>query len=997
MRRYNDAEPLYILLSEITKSKSGENPDYASKLIDLGDLYETMENFSKAESIYLRTSEIFKQYLGDTSLRYAASLQFLGVVYFRTSQYNKAESALISSANIRKQQLGENSRPYAVSLSDLALVYTDLGEYTKAEALYLQCIEIDKKTIGENTSGYAADLNNLALLYSRMSNYNEAISLYLQSKEIRKKIFGEESSEFVVSLNNLASTYDDAGDYSNAEAMYLQALTITKKLFGEYTEDYAIALNGLGLLYEYMGLYNKAQPLLIQSADIRKKIFGEHSGDYAACLHNVAGVFTKQGDYDDAEKLYLRSLEIKKDIYGENHFSYASTLTKLAIVYKILHRFDKAEPLYIKAVEIKKKQLGEDHAEYGVALNDLAVLYDAKGDYDLAIKLYKQVFEIYKKHFGERHPNFAHLMGNLEMSYQKLGDFASAEPLLIQSNTLHQQILLSTLSILSEQDKQTFLTDNEYTFEIANSLLYTNHGGSGALKKSNLNIQLIFKSLSLSDSRNMLSAIRNSKDSSLRKLFEEWLGYKAVLARQYSLREEARIKGIDSIEKNADDLEKQLNRRSEEFKKQQNAMHITMEDIQRSLAPDEAAIEFVRFRLFDKDWTDSMIYAAYIFTKTDSFPTFIPLCEEGQLQKLFSSATKNTTVLVSSLYRGAAEDESNISISKGDSLYKLIWQPLEPYLKGISKISYSPAGKLYTVAFNALPAENKKILMDKYQLQQYTSTRQIALRKEDETTTPTSIALFGDAAFSMDSLQLVKNLRNQTDNITATNISLQQTRGSNNSVWNNLPGTATEVNKIQQLFMQNKASTKIFVKQQASEENLKVLSDNSPQILHIATHGFFLPEQQINKEKISNQLNTYSLATDPLLRSGLVLAGGNYAWSGNNPINGIEDGIATAYEISQLNLSKTELVVLSACETALGDIKGSEGVFGLQRSFKMAGVNKLIVSLWQVPDKETSELMTTFYSNWLNRKTIEQSFYVAQTEMRKKYSPFYWAAFVLVE
>ncbi|MDZ4808081.1 MAG: CHAT domain-containing protein, partial [Bacteroidota bacterium] len=143
--------------------------------------------------------------------------------------------------------------------------------------------------------------------------------------------------------------------------------------------------------------------------------------------------------------------------------------------------------------------------------------------------------------------------------------------------------------------------------------------------------------------------------------------------------------------------------------------------------------------------------------------------------------------------------------------------------------------------------------------------------------------------------------------------------------------------------------------------------------------------------------NSYTLADDPLLRSGLIFAGGNYAWSGKTPIEGIEDGIATAYEISQLNLSNTELVVLSACETALGDVKGSEGVFGLQRAFKMAGVKKMIVSLWQVPDKETAELMISFYTYWMNGKSINEAFTQAQADMRKKYSPFYWAAFVLVE
>jgi CHAT domain-containing protein len=213
-----------------------------------------------------------------------------------------------------------------------------------------------------------------------------------------------------------------------------------------------------------------------------------------------------------------------------------------------------------------------------------------------------------------------------------------------------------------------------------------------------------------------------------------------------------------------------------------------------------------------------------------------------------------------------------------------------------------------------------------------------------------------------------------------------------------LPGSAEEVSTIQQLFHEYKLAGNSFMELYASEENLKALSGNSPQILHIATHGFFLPEpNKAKNDKVLNQTNAYTLADDPLLRTGLILAGGNYAWSGKTPVEGVEDGIATAYEISQLNLSNTELVVLSACETALGDVKGSEGVFGLQRAFKMAGVKKMLVSLWKIPDKETAELMTSFYTYWMKGKTINDAFTQAQADMRKKYSPFYWAAFVLVE
>jgi CHAT domain-containing protein len=287
-------------------------------------------------------------------------------------------------------------------------------------------------------------------------------------------------------------------------------------------------------------------------------------------------------------------------------------------------------------------------------------------------------------------------------------------------------------------------------------------------------------------------------------------------------------------------------------------------------------------------------------------------------------------------------------------------------------------------------------LMDKYQLQQYTSTRNVALRAAQQKSNKLqNITLFGNPTFTMDSTAIVKTNKTTTFNTTVYTPPNRNARGGS---WNELPGTAAEVKKINDLFIANKSSTKIFIGKNASEENLKALSGNSPQVLHIATHGFFLPDPEKKKREndFSQADNTYSLANDPLLRSGLILAGGNYAWN-NTPIDGVEDGILTAYEIAQLDLSNTELVVLSACETALGDVKGSEGVFGLQRAFKMAGVKKMIVSLWQVPDKETAELMTAFYSYWLGGKSIEDAFATAQADMKKKYPPFYWAAFVLVE
>jgi CHAT domain-containing protein len=170
----------------------------------------------------------------------------------------------------------------------------------------------------------------------------------------------------------------------------------------------------------------------------------------------------------------------------------------------------------------------------------------------------------------------------------------------------------------------------------------------------------------------------------------------------------------------------------------------------------------------------------------------------------------------------------------------------------------------------------------------------------------------------------------------------------------------------------------------------------------LATHGFFFTDPKESKPSEGQAVGekTFKVSDNPMIRSGLVLAGGNHAWKTGKPLSpGLEDGILTAYEISQMNLANTELVVLSACETGLGDLVGNEGVYGLQRAFKIAGAKYLVMSLWQVPDFQTQVFMSTFYKHWLeDNMAIPEAFWVTQSELKAKYGEaFKWAGFVLVE
>jgi CHAT domain-containing protein/tetratricopeptide (TPR) repeat protein len=871
------------------------------------------------------------------------------------------------------------------------------GEFEKAIPIGQKAIEVAKRDSGEYHDNYTASLNNLATLYEKMGQFDKAEPLFIKAMEILKTISGEENADYAGVVNALGLVYHRLSQFNKAELFYIKAKEIQRKVLGEKDPDYAISLNNLANLYSDIGQYEKAELLYIQAAEIFKIKMGVDDPSYGSIQTNLADLYIKMAQFDKAETLLIQTREIRKRTLGEEHSDYAIILNTLGALYRTMGQYKKAEPLYNQAIEIRKKKFGEYNSSYALSLNNLAVLYKDMGQYEKAKPLFIRAKEIQNKILGAQHPNYANTLNNLADLYSAMGEYVKAEFFLTTTKNIELNNMRTIFNMLSEKEKGNYLLNKNKLVELNNSFLYDYHSASPSFFIDNFNLHIILKSLILSETNNLLQTIINTKDTAIQKLFLKWQANRTVLAKQYSLPISNRKGDLKIIEAETENIEKKLNRQSEDFRKQQDAIHISIKEVRKNLQSNELAIEFVKFRLYNKKWTDSTVYAAYILNKKDSVPYFVPLFEEGQLQQLLDSSGKTTTSTAKIFYRGVGVNDKNTK--QGGALYKLVWQPLEPYLKGINKISYSPAGKLFGIAFHALPVGNDSLLMEKYQLQQYTSTRQVALRNtENQNVKPTSIILFGDPDFSMDSIQLTKQRTTLSDSYASRSVYTPSLRGATNSSWPSLPGSAEEITTIKQLFDANKIADKSFTQTAASEENLKALSGNSPQILHIATHGFFLPDPtKLKKDITTEQGNVYTLANDPLLRTGLILAGGNYAWSGKIPVEGVEDGIVTAYEIAQLNLSNTELVVLSACETALGDVKGSEGVFGLQRAFKMAGAKKMLVSLWKVPDKETAELMTAFYSYWINGETINDAFAKAQADMRKKYSPFYWAAFVLVE
>lgn len=1033
MGRYGRADSLYQVSSAVAFSiTGGKDTVYAKNLNNRASLYQFMGKYGEAEQQCIEALELMRKYAGEKSALYASSLNNLATLYTETGKYTKAKPLLRQVLDLRRSLFGEphpdvaqslnnlayllalqgafdeaeinytrskdmyaatsgRQHPdYATAVNNLAELYMNKGDYYRAIGLYKEAREIRKQTLGENHPDYTSSLNNLATCFESMGLFDQAEVLMLEAKDRTFTAVGDQHPFYVSTLNNLAAHFQARGRYAEAEPMYRQALELRKKIYGDQHPMVALSLNNLGTLYLEIGQQNKAENFFQQSGDIFRKALGEDHYQYAMSLNNLAAAYEEARRFEKAETLYQKALEIRKKVYGEEHNEYAVSLNNLAALYATWGRFAAAENGILQANAIWKKVLPDDNPNIALGLNNLAAVY-RKGRMKTAnaLLLYREALDRRKKVLGESHPLTADTENDMALLYSSLPEYRKAEPLLLSSSRKTMQYLQSVFPVLSEKEKENFIRNNLFFNDCNNSYLYHHADASPELINNNVNLQLFFKSLSLSDTRKLMEQLRNSRDTQLNRMTATWMETRSLLAAQYTQPAERRIPQLSALEAKAENLEKELGRRSPAFREQQSILRTGMRDLQMGLEKDEAAVEFVSFRLYDAGETDSILYAAYIIRKDQPNAFFVPLCTEKQLQDLISRAGRSPTLSAKHFY-GFQQNKEPLW---GDSLYQLLWKPLEQRLEGIKKIAYAPSGKLYGIAFHALPAGQNRLLMDQYLLRQFTSTRQVADRKPVSTDKPPAIVLLGNADFNMDSAAIARTAAPELQ----TDLAF---RGGGDQ-WPELPFTARETDSIRRLFEENGLRARVYKREAAQERVIKQLSGHAPAVLHIATHGYYITEQQLERQNEagsrSPQQNVYKLARDPMIRNGLILAGGNYTWAGRIPLMGVDDGVLTAYEIAQLDLSATRLVVLSACETALGDIQGGEGVYGLQRGFKLAGVDKMIVSLWQVPDQETAELMTLFYRHWLSGSSVAAAFAGAQSYMRRKYPPFYWAAFVLVE
>ena len=916
-------------------------------------------------------SQAWKQYCDSAKTNAEKQLPGVAIAWYKKAQAQLPNDSIYTQTNILLHR-------------SLASLYYSTKQYKDAISTGKDLMQLVDRILPEKNGDYAWACNLLGVIYNMNGVEDSAKVFHLKAKTIREKLFGNKDPAYAQSCNNLGALYRDMGEYNLAEPLLLEAKEIREKLpLAKQNDPFAITCVGLGNLYRDMGQYEKAEGYYLFAKN-RRALSGKENWEYASSCNILADLYAYMQQFEKAETLYLEAKTIRAGLDIEST-DYAQSCNNLSSLYKDMGLYKKALSLAFEAKRIYDS-LPAGHPSRAIGFNTLGTVYFAMKDYPKAKFNFLQARKLWLSQLGKDHVYIAQNAANLARVFWNLNNLAKANEFYEAAFIGHYNQIKKTFQFTNEKEKNLYLQNATGSVDEYQSFYYQKFRSKNVPQP--YTIAIANRELILYSTQQVRQNINNSGDTFLIKKYKEWVLLKEKIALLLSRQNIGNPVEIKEVEDKADVIEKELSLRSLAFKSLQKK--ITWQNIQQSLKKGEAAVEFVEFQYYDgSHWTDSTFYVALLLRKEKPGAQMIPLFEKSQLNNLLQQVNANENI--NQFYTGKT----------GNQLYGLIWKPLEKYLNGVTKVFFAPAGNLFKISLAALPTNNKKLLSDQYELVQLNTTASIVNTQPSLLTASDHLQLYGGIIYDVESNDTGPIIPGkESANNTNSQASVAATRGGS---FQYLPGTKNEVAAIKKQADESHFPALVLSGINAKEETIKALSgNNSPSVLHIATHGFFFQDPKYDtrdsiEKKLEKSGKVFRQSENPLLRSGLLFAGANKAWQGKS-FTGADDGILTAYEVSNMYLPHTKLVVLSACETALGTVEGSEGVYGLQRGFKMAGVKNLVMSLWKVPDAEASEFMQLFFANMFNKQPITDAFYKAQAAMKNKYrsDTYKWAAWILI-
>jgi CHAT domain-containing protein/tetratricopeptide (TPR) repeat protein len=912
-------------------------------------------------------------YLGSSSEQYSSYLKHYVDLKVDMGDYVNAHAYNEALLFYYKGMKGEKDEMYLACLTNKGRILQGQGKYNEAVFIFANLVEATRINFPNDTLNQTVTLNNLAYCYRLLGNNSSAEQYFIEAYRLQTSCKSIPLNHQASLLSNLGLVYKAKADYANAEKCFLKSIELYQKANMNYNVEMANPCNNLGDMYRMLGNFRDSKRYLEYSLEIRQRTSGEEHEYYANALNNIGLLYYDNGYYDDAEQLFIRCEQIYKAKLGEQNDRYSVILSQLGAVNAAKKDYSKALEYKNKALRLMETTIGKQHERYALFLSGKGQIESTIKDYKGSLNSYIEAASLLKNNYGETNYNYLDMIHSLAAVNSMAGNYKEARNLHLKSIYGYKKVIAENLAFMGDDEKASFYLSNSGRFETFETFVVDQfrkrpNEKDDSLLRALIDERLWTKSILLNESSSMYHEMQSSKDTSVQSLFANWVQQKKNLQQFYQLSKgeiETNQIDLDNERNYLNELEKQLTKTSSFSKPKE---YLNFETLKKKLNKNELAVEIIRNYVGENDSLAMVTYAALLVGKDYSAPKIA----------VFDSTSFFDTVFIERY-------KFNIHSNKTDLLsYNRYFKPLEKYLNGVTKIYFSPDGVYQQMnAYTLYDPIAKKYLIDKMEVEQVTSLND--LQKEvGPASTNLSAVLFGypDYEWKRDEVK-----KEEKENLIASRFGFSELP--------ELLGTKKETEEIFSVFNANKWDAKLYLAKQATEEQVK--STVSPTILHIATHGFFLPNLDYSDEKILG-FETESAKQNPLLRSGVIMAG---AASKDTMIEKKEDGILTAYEASLLNLQNTELVTLSACETGLGDqVMNGQGVYGLQRAFLTAGAKSVLMSLWVVDDNATKELMTNFYSEWIKNYSSSNkrsSFRKAQLEVKKRYpSPYYWGAFVMI-
>lgn len=944
-----------ILQSTAGRLTAMQNADLYN---NLGFLYQRQFDTEKAE-YYLGLAAKYHEEAGIPSpLDYATVCQNLGLLLMDLAFVDEAEEYFQRAISLIQNSSNDPIR-LAKAKSMLARLYEEAGEYEMAFELLQEQYQVFLSHSGSESPDYAEVCSYMGRIYLLNGQPAKAEEYFNKSTSIYKKLGTDFNLEHAETLEHLGSFYQKLGRYPEAEKTLKAALEMKRSVTDGSQALIIASLNDLGILYQELNNIPRAKEHFQQVVDESKKHMGTDHPFYATALNNLGTIAQQQGEFNEAKAKFLEAISIYDKKYGPGHPLAADAMNNLAKVERWLGNYTQAEDYYKQVLKIDERVYGKMNPEYATTLLNLGILYSSIGSEMEAEAYYLEAESIRKEVLGEKHPAYASALEHLGLHYFALNKYELAEQYFKTAVEILIQEITTNFPVMTEDEREFFNEDISQAIGRYNFIATTLLDKKPELNKTIFDFQIKTKAILFNSSTKINQKLETS-DPKLKEQYRAWQKEKRMLTNYYMMgKQELERNNIDlsEYERDVANLEKQLILSLNEFENLLPDDNENWQAVQRQVKPGEAIVEIIRIKelkiIKEKDQTiygltDNTKYLAVIFSASSpGGPTHVLLGNDFHPEEAWYSRYRN-----SFLYD--VEDKET---------FKVLWKPIHDKLGEVKRVRVSPDGIFYKMNPNTFRLPSGDFLIDRYFVSYITSCKD--LFREPTKDLRKRAYLFGNPAF-------VGKTQGQT-------VGLKQ-----------LPGAENEIKSINMLLNADGWNAKSFLGGEATETSVR--SAVNPTILHIATHGYFGDQGSVIKQLVDNE--------NPLFKSGLYLANVNdtyNAYKNASTTISFNDGILTAYEAMGLSLENTRLVILSACESGLGDVKNGEGVYGLQRAFMVAGARNLITSIVKVEDQATNELMVAFYKNLSTTDQIGESMRKAQIDIKNKYKKAnIWGAFMLI-